>query len=100
MKRSEMAELAKFITWREVGEIYLDALHRCELYMKANPDARASNPVTLAMGGLTSVYPGLKPVFDDASRYDELASPEMATSVLALARRIHCEVPEATVGHA
>ena len=95
------AKLTGDLTWKEVADVYLETLQRCETYMTAHPEARASSPVSLAMGGLATVYIGLRPILGNAARYDERASPEMAEVVLALARKVQKDVPVPDhIGHA
>ena len=92
---SEWTELARSCDWSEVLEIYHNCLRRVEAYCAANPKAReVAGPICLALGGLSTLYVGLKPVIEDPSRHDELASPEITNIVLGLARRVRRDVPE------
>ena len=82
-------QLTSSLTWRSVLERYMTASLRVKDFTDANPKMEPI-PVELAhaIGGLTSLYVGLRKHINDPSRYDELASPEMAECVLSLAGRI------------
>ena len=82
-------QLTSSLTWRSVLERWMTATQRVKDFTEANPKMEPI-PVELAhaIGGLTTVYVGLRKIINDPSRYDELASPEMAECVLSLAGRI------------
>ena len=76
-------KLTSAMTWRDILARYLEASQRVKDFTEANPKMEPI-PVELAhaIGGLTTVYVGLRKIINDPSRYDELASPEMAECVL------------------
>ena len=88
-------KLTSAMTWRDILARYLEASQRVKDFTEANPKMEPI-PVELAhaIGGLTTVYVGLRKIINDPSRYDELASPEMAECVLSLAGRILRDLPE------
>ena len=95
MENDSWKKLTSALTWRDVLARYMTATQRVKDFTEANPKMEPI-PVELAhaIGGLTTVYVGLRKIINDPSRYDELASPEMAECVLSLAGRILRDLPE------
>ena len=88
-------KLLASLTWREVLARFMTAAQRVKDFTEANKNMEPI-PVELAhaIGGLTTSYAGLRKIINDPSRYDELASPEMAECVLSLAGRILRDIIE------
>ena len=87
-------KLTSAMTWRDILARYLEASQRVKDFTEANPKMEPI-PVELAhaIGGLTTVYVGLRKIINDPSRYDERAEPAMSEAVLALASRILRDLP-------
>jgi hypothetical protein len=91
---SEWSELADNMTWREVLVEYLDAYQRVEHYIQAHPHESAlPGPIFFSLSGVRVLFDGLRPIIDNPTRYDEIASREMTDAVLATVRRIRRDVP-------
>ena len=95
LKDDSWKKLTSALTWRDVLARYMNAAQRVKDFTEANQQMEPI-PVELAhaIGGLTTSYAGLRKIINDPSRYDELASPEMAECVLSLAGRILRDLPE------
>lgn len=93
LQDTSWAALTNVITWRDLGEQYLSALQHCEAYCAADPGQRMTNVMIATMGGLSTVYVGLRPILDNPSRYDDPAEKTMANCVLALCRKIRRYIP-------
>ena len=83
------------LTWKDVLGQFLLAMQAIEAYCKAHP-GKASMSIEAAgcLGGMVAVYVGMRRIINDGSRYQELASPEMAETVLALCARVQRDLPE------
>jgi hypothetical protein len=92
---AEWPELTRLCTWDDLLREYYDCLRRVETHCQAHPSARSvAGPLSLALGGLATLFVGLKSVIEDPSRHEELAPRELAEIVLGLARRVRRDVPQ------
>ena len=94
-------KLLASLTWKDVLARYVAASERikqhCDLQSTTEP---ISIELARSIGGLVTIYSGLRRVIVDQSRHDQPASPEMAECVLSLAGRILRDLPEVTAAGA